>query len=312
MRRYGGIPARAGWRSSSRRRWPARRTGRTAGTGCRVRWGSPTGRRGRRPGGHRGGPLRHQLRPGIGALVSRRVVDGRPGTGPGPGRTAAAPGGGGRRQRRASRRGRRRGRRQRHRHPGHPRPGPGRAARHYPRRAAAFRRAVSGIPTARFRGRLVQMAANAGLAVIVADAAYTSRWGAEHWLAPLQEHHPEATGHHAAALVTGRRGLGYRARRRVTGNQLAPEEAARPAQTRPRTPPAPMPAPRNPATPRGPRHPPGNKTGRPHRSTAGNQAAQDRPGRRPARTNLQLAQQERFDMVCGTADTGPWSGDGRW
>jgi IS605 OrfB family transposase len=103
------------------------------------------------------------------------------------------------------------------------------------RRGRDFRRAVSGIPTGKFRGRLVQMAANAGLSVIVIDPAYTSRWGAEHWLRPLREHHPKATGHHAAALVIGRRGLGHRARRRATGNQTAPEEAARPAQARPRT-----------------------------------------------------------------------------
>jgi len=32
-----------------------------------------------------------------------------------------------------------------------------------------------------------------------------SRLGAEHWLRPMREHHPEATGHHAAALVIGRR-----------------------------------------------------------------------------------------------------------
>ena len=146
------------------------------------------------------------------------------------------------------------------------------------RRGRAFRRAVSGIPTGKFRDRLVQMTSNAGLAVIVADPAYSSRWGAEHWLAPLREHHPQATGHHAAALVTGRRGLGHRARRRATGNQSAPEEAARPAQARPRTTPTARPAPRKPVTPRGPRQPPGNKTGRPHRTTTGNQAAQDRPG----------------------------------
>ncbi|HEY3648766.1 MAG TPA: transposase [Streptosporangiaceae bacterium] len=146
------------------------------------------------------------------------------------------------------------------------------------RRGRDFRRAVCGIPTARLRGRLVQMAANAGLSVIVIDPAYTSRWGAEHWLRPLREHHPKATGHQAAALVIGRRGLGYRARRRATGNQAAPEEAARPAQARPRTTPPPGTAPRKPAIPRGPRQPPGAKTRRPHRTTAGNQAAQDRPG----------------------------------
>ena len=137
---------------------------------------------------------------------------------------------------------------------------------------------VAGIPTGKLRDRLVQMAANAGLSVIVVDPAYTSRWGAEHWLAPLREHHREATGHHAAALVIGRRGLGHRARRRATGNQTAPEEAARPAQARPRTKPATGTAPRKPATPAGPRQPPGAKTGWPHRTTAGNQAAQDRSG----------------------------------
>jgi len=101
------------------------------------------------------------------------------------------------------------------------------------RRGRGFRRAVAGIPTGKFRGRLAQMTANAGLSVIVTDPAYTSRWGAQHWLAPLRAHHPQTTGHHAAALVTGRRGLGHRARRRATGNRTAPEEAARPAPARP-------------------------------------------------------------------------------
>ena len=141
-----------------------------------------------------------------------------------------------------------------------------------------FRRLISGIPTGRFRDRLTQMASNAGLSVIVIDPAYTSRWGAEHWLRPLREHHPKTTGHHAAAVVTGRRGLGHRARRRATGNQAAPEDAARPAQARTRTIPAAGTAPRKPAAPRDPRQPPGTKTGRPHRITAGNQAAQHRPG----------------------------------
>ena len=141
-----------------------------------------------------------------------------------------------------------------------------------------FRRAVSGIPTARLRGRLVQMACNAGLSIIVVDPAYTSRWAAQHWLTPLRQHHPQATGHHAAALVIGRRGLGHRARRRVTGNQPAPAEAARSTQTRPRTTRRPGPHPGNPPPPRDHRQPPGTKTGRPHRTTAGNQAAQDRSG----------------------------------
>jgi hypothetical protein len=165
------------------------------------------------------------------------------------------------------------------------------------RRGRDFRRAVSGIPTGKLRGRLVQMAANAGLSVIVIDPACTSRWGAEHWLRPLREHHPKATGHHAAALVIGRRGLGHRARRRATGNQTAPEEAARPAQARSRTIPARETALRKPAAPRGPRQPPGAKTGWPHRTTAGNQVAQDRSGPPARQDYVLLVQQER----CGAA-----------
>jgi IS605 OrfB family transposase len=158
------------------------------------------------------------------------------------------------------------------------------------RRGRDFRRAVAGIPTGKFRDRLVQMAANAGLSVIVIDPAYTSRWGAEHWLRPLREHHSEATGHHAAALVIGRRGLGHRARRRATGTRTAPEDAARPAQARPRTTPAHRTAPRKPAAPPGPRQPPGIKTGQPHRTPAGNQVAQDRSGPPPRQDHVLLAQ----------------------
>ena len=58
------------------------------------------------------------------------------------------------------------------------------------RRGRGFRHLVAGIPAARFRDRLTQMTANAGLSVVVVDPAYTSRWAAQHWLAPLREHHP--------------------------------------------------------------------------------------------------------------------------
>jgi hypothetical protein len=51
------------------------------------------------------------------------------------------------------------------------------------RRGRAFRGLVAGIPTGKFRDRLAQMTANAGLHVIVTDPAYTTRWGAQHWLA---------------------------------------------------------------------------------------------------------------------------------
>jgi IS605 OrfB family transposase len=98
------------------------------------------------------------------------------------------------------------------------------------RRGRAFRRAVAGIPTGRFRDRLVQMAHNAGLAVVAVDPAYTSRWGAEHWLAPLRADHSEISGHHAAAVVIGRRALGHRARRKAgvtgTGQRTSGRRAA--------------------------------------------------------------------------------------
>ena len=158
------------------------------------------------------------------------------------------------------------------------------------RRGRAFRRLVSGIPTGKFRDRLAQMAANAGLLVIVVDPAYTSRWGAEHWLAPLREHHPKTTGHHAAALVTGRRGLGHRARRRAAGNRTAPGGGSTASPRTARTTPAARSAQRKRAAPRDPRQPPGAKTGRPHRTTAGDQAAQDRPGPPPSQDNVLLAQ----------------------
>ncbi len=79
------------------------------------------------------------------------------------------------------------------------------------------RRIITGIPTGRFRDRLVQMAHNQGLWVVAADPAYTSKWGGQHWQTPLQRRHPTATvtRHHAASVVIGRRALGYRARRRA-------------------------------------------------------------------------------------------------
>ncbi len=47
-----------------------------------------------------------------------------------------------------------------------------------------------------------------------ARMAFSAPTGAQHWLASLREISPVASGHHAAALVIGRRGLGHRARRR--------------------------------------------------------------------------------------------------
>jgi IS605 OrfB family transposase len=84
------------------------------------------------------------------------------------------------------------------------------------RRGRRLRRVVAGIPTRRFRDRLTQMCANQGLWVVAVDPAYTSRWGRHNWQLPLQTKTPSATVtvHDAAAVVIGRRSLGYRARRR--------------------------------------------------------------------------------------------------
>jgi hypothetical protein len=84
------------------------------------------------------------------------------------------------------------------------------------RRGKRFRRVIAGIPTAQFRDRLVQMAANRGIAVVAMDPGWTSKWGGEHWQRPLQARYPRKTitRHHAACVVLGRRALGLRARRR--------------------------------------------------------------------------------------------------
>lgn len=84
-------------------------------------------------------------------------------------------------------------------------------------RGKRFRRAVAGIPTAKFRNRLVGMAATVGLAVISVGPAYSSIWAKQHWLTPLQASDPTVDGHRAAAVVIGRRGLGHRARRKPVG-----------------------------------------------------------------------------------------------
>jgi hypothetical protein len=78
-------------------------------------------------------------------------------------------------------------------------------------RGKQFRRVVAGIPTSRFRALLVGMAANHGLWVIAVDPGWTSVWGRRYWQAPLNQSTKASiivTGHHAAAVVIGRRGLG--------------------------------------------------------------------------------------------------------
>jgi IS605 OrfB family transposase len=97
------------------------------------------------------------------------------------------------------------------------------------KRGKRFRRHISGLPTAKLRDRLTQMAHNAGIAVIAVDPAYTSKWGAQHWLDPLKAQYPQQslTGHHAASVAIGRRGLGQRLQRRGTSARTSPVDGER-------------------------------------------------------------------------------------
>jgi hypothetical protein len=90
------------------------------------------------------------------------------------------------------------------------------------KRGRGYRRLVAGIPTARFRDRLVQMTANAGLHVVVVDPAYTSRWGAQHWLPPPAGAPPRT---HRAPR---RRAGGREARARPPGRASRDREPCRP------------------------------------------------------------------------------------
>jgi hypothetical protein len=85
------------------------------------------------------------------------------------------------------------------------------------KRGKRFRRTIAGIPTRAFRDLLAGMAANVSLWVIAVDPAWTSKWGLRYWQEPLSRSTKSSitiSGHHAAAVVIGRRGLGHGARRR--------------------------------------------------------------------------------------------------
>lgn len=80
-----------------------------------------------------------------------------------------------------------------------------------------FRNTVSAMPTSIVKRRLVSMLINRDrpIYVIAVDPAYTSVTGETHWLEILRKsYNTNSTGHHAAAVVIGRRGQGYVARRR--------------------------------------------------------------------------------------------------
>jgi hypothetical protein len=142
-----------------------------------------------------------------------------------------------------------------------------------------FRRTVAGIPTRRFRTLLAGMAANNGLWVIAVDPAWTSVWGRRYWQQPLQQSIKRSitvSGHHAAAVMIGRRGLGLGARRRpgVPGHDrriAAGELPARPGHQRVgRGGPGPPGGQRAAAAPR--------KTRPAERNRLGDQVVQDRSG----------------------------------
>ncbi|MER5912995.1 IS200/IS605 family accessory protein TnpB-related protein, partial [Streptomyces sp. NPDC001982] len=82
-------------------------------------------------------------------------------------------------------------------------------------RKKRFRHLISGMPTGRLRARLTSMADHTGIAIIAVDAAYTSRWGAQHWQKPLTSTTRKTTRHDAAAVAIGRRAQGHPIRRRT-------------------------------------------------------------------------------------------------
>ncbi|MET7334819.1 IS200/IS605 family accessory protein TnpB-related protein [Nonomuraea sp. NPDC005650] len=85
-------------------------------------------------------------------------------------------------------------------------------------RRRRFRQLISGMPTGRLRARLLSMAAATGIAIIAVDPAYTSKWGAQYWQAPLTrttKKNQKTTRHDAAAVAIGRRAQGHAIRRRT-------------------------------------------------------------------------------------------------
>jgi hypothetical protein len=89
-------------------------------------------------------------------------------------------------------------------------------------RGKRFRKAVAGIPTAVFRGRLTAQAHTGGICLYAVNPAYTSAWGDQHWRKPYEN----VTRHEAAATVIGRRAQGHRARRREGVTRARPEDRA--------------------------------------------------------------------------------------
>jgi hypothetical protein len=153
------------------------------------------------------------------------------------------------------------------------------------RRGKRLRRIIAGLPTGRFRERLVQLAHNHGLWVVAEDPAYTSVWGGRYWQSPLQQRHPATivTRHHAASVVIGRRALGLGARRRAGildgDRRITAASNCRPGRPQPEGVHGP-----GPPGPR-PRTAQAGKTGRGNRDRPPAQAAHDRSGPPVSLTN---------------------------
>lgn len=109
-------------------------------------------------------------------------------------------------------------------------------------RGKRLRRTIAGLPTRRFRDRLISMATRRGIGVIGVDPAYTSMWGGQHWRKPLQQQTSDpaaVTVHHGAAAAIGRRGLGTPIRRRPAGPRTQQRMRASTPPARPDQPPTP-------------------------------------------------------------------------
>ncbi|MEV4578681.1 hypothetical protein AB0K16_36105 [Nonomuraea jabiensis] len=151
-------------------------------------------------------------------------------------------------------------------------------------RRKRFRRLISGLPTSKLRARLTSMADATGIAVIAADPAYTSKWGAQHWQQPLTTTKRSTTRHDAAAVAIGRRAQGHPIRRRTAPPPAhrSDEQGHRTVQAGPETRGREGPRPRIPG-PRTRSVPPG------HGAYAGDQNAQHRSERSAEHVPLMLS-----------------------
>ena len=95
-----------------------------------------------------------------------------------------------------------------------------------------YRKMLHNFPTAAFTSLLMPMVSNRDAfdGVIIVDPAYTTKWGKQHWVKPLNNsRRGDWSGHHAASYVIGRRGLGYGAKRRC--GKVSPKRSIRRKQS---------------------------------------------------------------------------------